>query len=177
MVKEIDGLRFECGELRKQNADFMQGQAFFEEEMGRLSAGLKAAAREKEELGVSLLKVEQEKNHAIIELRQGAGQLRDQLSDQLDNLKRMELALNCKEKEYQVLAERNLHEERQRAEVEALQHRTSIELADREGELSAVRVELGRLGESSSKEGKRMGDLIKMLEGENGKLMQERDEL
>jgi hypothetical protein len=43
-----------------------QGQAFLEGEVGRLSGCLKGAAREKEELGVSLLKVEQEKNQAII---------------------------------------------------------------------------------------------------------------
>jgi hypothetical protein len=165
MVKEIDALRFEAGELRKQNADLMQGQAFLEEEMGRLSNGLKAAAREKEDLGVELLQMEQEKNHTIIELRQGAALLRDQLNDHLDHLKRMELALISKEKEYQTLTERHLHEERQRAEVEALQHRTALELAERDGEASALRVELGRLADSSSKEGKRMTDLIKMLEG------------
>jgi hypothetical protein len=66
MGKEIDALRFETGELRKQNADLAQGQAFLEGEVARLSGCLKAAAREKEELGVSLLKVEQEKNQAII---------------------------------------------------------------------------------------------------------------
>lgn len=163
--------------MRKQNADLLQGRAFLEEELGRLSGAVKAAAREKEELGVSLLQVEQEKNHAIIELRQGAGQLRDQLSDHLDHLKRMELALNAKEKDYQALAERLLHEERLRAESEALQHGTARELADREAEAGALRAELSRLGESSSKEAKRMNELIRMLEGENGRLARERDEL
>ncbi len=37
-------------------------------------------------------------------MRQGAGLLRDQLGDQLDNLKRMEFALLAKEKDYQVLS-------------------------------------------------------------------------
>lgn len=56
MGKEIDALRFEAGELRKQNADLLQGQAFLEGEVSRLSGSLKAAGREKEDLGVSLLK-------------------------------------------------------------------------------------------------------------------------
>jgi hypothetical protein len=41
-----------------------------------LQASLKAVSKEKEDLGVGLLKIEQEKNHAIIELRQASALLR-----------------------------------------------------------------------------------------------------
>ena len=49
-------------------------------------------------MGVNLLKIEQDKNHSIIELRQAAALLREQLNDQVDNIKSLELSLASKEK-------------------------------------------------------------------------------
>lgn len=57
MVKEIDGLNYEVCELRKENNDLLQAHRFDQEEIARLSAAIKALNREKEDLGVNLLKV------------------------------------------------------------------------------------------------------------------------
>jgi hypothetical protein len=57
-------------------------------------------------MGVNLLKIEQEKNHFIIELKQSGGIIRDELDSQIDNLKKMEVALIAKEKELQNLLEK-----------------------------------------------------------------------
>ena len=86
MVKEIDGLNYEVCELRKENNDLRQAHLFDEEEMNRLSAALKGLSKDKEDMGVNLLKIEQDKNTQIIELRQTMGSLREQLNDQLDHL-------------------------------------------------------------------------------------------
>ena len=67
--------------------------------MGRLSNVVKSLSKEKEEMGVNLLKIEQDKNNQIIELKQCMSQLREQLNDQIDNVKKFEIALNTKEKE------------------------------------------------------------------------------
>lgn len=56
--------------------------------MARLSATIKALSKEKEEMGVNLLKIEQEKNNQIIDLKQSMGLLREQLNDQIDYVKR-----------------------------------------------------------------------------------------
>lgn len=40
-------------------------------------------------MGVNLLKIEQDKNIQIIDLRQGMGQLREELNDRIDNLKKL----------------------------------------------------------------------------------------
>jgi hypothetical protein len=67
---------------------------------------LKLLNKEKEEMGVNLLKIEQEKNQFIIELKQSGGLIREQLDSQIDNIKKMEVALIAKEKELQNLLEK-----------------------------------------------------------------------
>lgn len=57
MVKEIDGLNYEVCELRKENHDLTQAHRFNQEELSRLSASIKALHKEKEDLGVNLLKL------------------------------------------------------------------------------------------------------------------------
>jgi len=57
-------------------------------------------------MGVNLLKIEQEKNQFIIELKQSGGLIREQLDSQIDNIKKMEVALIAKEKELQNLLEK-----------------------------------------------------------------------
>lgn len=109
MVKEIDGLRFEIGELKKINNDLLQSQTYQQNEINRLSLSLKQICKEKEEMGVNLLKIEQDKNHSIIELRQASALLREQLNDQVDNIKRLEVSLASKEKEHQILIDRFEH--------------------------------------------------------------------
>jgi|JI9StandDraft_1071089.scaffolds.fasta_scaffold1122652_1 hypothetical protein len=76
MVKEIDELNYEVCELRKENNDLRQAHRFDEEEILRLSASIKLLNKEKEDLGVDLLKIEQEKNNQLIDLKQAMGQLR-----------------------------------------------------------------------------------------------------
>lgn len=112
MVKEIDSLRFEIGELKKINNDLVQSQTYQQNEINRLSLSLKHICKEKEEMGVNLLKIEQDKNHSIIELRQASALLREQLNDQVDNIKRLEASLASKEKEHQILYDRFEHEQR-----------------------------------------------------------------
>jgi hypothetical protein len=84
----------------------MQGHIFLEDQINRLSVSVKTISKEKEEMGVGLLKVEQDKNHSIIELRQALALLREQINDQVDNIKKLEGTLLLKEKEYQYLEER-----------------------------------------------------------------------
>ena len=98
MVKEIDGLNYEVCELRKENNDLRQAHAFDENQIIRLSSVIKALNKEKEEMGVNLLKIEQDKNNQIIDLKQSMGMLRGQLNDQIDNIKRYEIAFSTKEK-------------------------------------------------------------------------------
>jgi len=40
-------------------------------------------------MGVNLLKMEQDKNNQIIDLKQSTGMLREQLNDQIDNIKKL----------------------------------------------------------------------------------------
>ena len=75
-----------------------QAHLFDEDEITRLSTALKIASKEREDAGVNLLKMEQDKNNQIIDLKQAMGQLREQLNDQVDNIKRLESALTTKEK-------------------------------------------------------------------------------
>lgn len=63
-------------------------------------------------MGVNLLKIEQDKNHSIIELRQASALLREQMNDQVDNIKSLEVSLASKEKEHQILIDRFEHEQR-----------------------------------------------------------------
>jgi len=64
--------------------------------MTRLSTALKVASKEREDAGVNLLKMEQDKNNQILDLKQAMGQLREQLNEQVDNIKRLESALATK---------------------------------------------------------------------------------
>lgn len=50
--------------------------------------------------------MEQDKNNQIIELKQNLGLLREQLNQQIDNVKKFETALNNKEKELNLLSDR-----------------------------------------------------------------------
>ena len=96
MVKEIDGLNYDVCGLRKENTDLRQANLFDEDEMTRLSTALKVASKEREDAGVNLLKMEQDKNNQILDLKQAMGQLREQLNEQVDNIKRLESALATK---------------------------------------------------------------------------------
>lgn len=73
--------------MKKINNDLLQSQTYQQNEINRLSLSLKLICKEKEEMGVNLLKIEQDKNHSIIELRQASALLREQLNDQVDNIK------------------------------------------------------------------------------------------
>jgi FtsZ-binding cell division protein ZapB len=48
MVKEIDTLKFEVSELRKENNDLQQGTHFQSDEIARLSMTVKLLNKEKE---------------------------------------------------------------------------------------------------------------------------------
>ena len=106
LTQEIDELRYENGELRKQNTDLKQGERYLEGEVGRLGGLVKAAGREKEETGVNILKMEQEKNQQIIEMKQTISLLRQELNQQCDNVDRMEVGLVAKEKDLQTALQR-----------------------------------------------------------------------
>lgn len=58
-------------------------------------------------MGVNLLKIEQEKNNQIIDLKTSMGQLREQLADQIDNVKKFEISLITKEKQLQSMTDKN----------------------------------------------------------------------
>ena len=66
-----------------------QAHKFDEGEISRLSTSFKLLNKEKEEMGVNLLKIEQDKNQYIIELKQSMALLREQLNDQIDNIKKL----------------------------------------------------------------------------------------
>ena len=129
MVKEIDNLNYEVCELRKENADLRQAHLFDEEEIGRLSAAAKALSKDKEDMGVSLLQVEQDKNTTIIDLRQAMAQLREELNNKVDVLKKLEAGLTAKERELNSTAERGEMEARKLRECEEEKMRVSDDLA------------------------------------------------
>ncbi len=131
MVKEIDSLNYEVCELRKENADLRQTHRYAEEEITRTSANIKLLNKQKEDMGVNLLKIEQEKNNTIIELRQAMGQLREQLNDQIDNVKKLEVALMGKEKELQQMSDKNNLQRRDKSECEEYNMKLSSELNDK----------------------------------------------
>ena len=66
MVKEIDNLLFQIGELKKENNDLKQAEVYLDGELQRLAFNYKQTGKEKEEMGVYLLKIEQQKNYSII---------------------------------------------------------------------------------------------------------------
>ena len=66
MVKEIDQLNYENAQLKKINKDLREAHLFDENEIQRLSLNIKQLSKERQELGVNLLKVEQEKNNQLI---------------------------------------------------------------------------------------------------------------
>ena len=57
-------------------------------------------------MGVNLLKIEQDKNNQIIEMKQMMAQTRQQLDDHVANLKKLEAALLTKEKELQSMTDK-----------------------------------------------------------------------
>ena len=61
-----------------------------------MSTSIKILNKEKEEIGVDLLKIEQEKNQQIISMKQVMGQLREELNEQIDLAKKFEVALLTK---------------------------------------------------------------------------------
>lgn len=63
--------------------------------------------KEKEDLGVDLLKIEQEKNNQIIDLKQAMSQLREQLNDQIVNVKKFETSVLTKDKELQQMIDKH----------------------------------------------------------------------
>ena len=54
-----------------------------------MSTSIKILNKEKEEIGVDLLKIEQEKNQQIISMKQVMGQLREELNEQIDLAKKL----------------------------------------------------------------------------------------
>ena len=63
-------------------------------------------SQEKEQLGVELLRLEQDKNNQVIELKQAAGQLRQQAEEQGACARKLESLLQAKERELLQLADR-----------------------------------------------------------------------